>query len=264
MRLGSRQFSPPWWAWLVFIVIAVIMLMLGRWQLDRASEKVRMSEAADAARRAPAQMITAINDVDAAASAYTRVQINGQWLADRQFLWDNRTHKGRAGFEVITPMRTSDGLLVLINRGWLPLGASRAELPDVSIPSEFVDSVQTVTGYFTRPSKGFASGEASPRDADWPKLLQFYDYPLIEDFLSATVVHGVVQVLELDGADAVDATLPGAVDSSNSAGLWFTGNWQADASGPAKHYSYAFQWFAMATALAVIFVLVNLKRAVDA
>ena len=91
-----------------------------------------MREAADAARDAPAKMITEINDVKAAANAYTRVQISGEWLPDRQFLWDNRTHKGRAGFEVIIPMRTADGLLVLINRGWLPLGVTRAELPDVS------------------------------------------------------------------------------------------------------------------------------------
>ena len=264
MRLGSRQFSPPWWAWLVFVAIAAVMLMLGRWQLDRAAEKVSMREAADAARDAPAKMITEINDVKAAANAYTRVKISGEWLADRQFLWDNRTHKGRAGFEVITPMRTADGLLVLINRGWLPLGASRDELPDVSLPSELVDSVQTVTGYFTRPSKGFAGGDASSRDADWPKLLQFYDYPLIEDLLSAAIVPGVVQVLELDAAGGGVTKSPTLVDSVESPGLWLTGNWQADASGPAKHYSYAFQWFAMATALAVIFVVVNLKRVVDA
>ena len=264
MRIGSRQFSPPLWAWLVFVAIAGIMLMLGRWQLDRAAEKVSMREAADAARVAPAKLITELNDIKAAASAYTRVQVSGEWLIDRQFLWDNRTHKGRAGFEVITPMRTADGLLVLINRGWLPLGVSRAELPDVSLPSELVDSVQTVTGYFTRPSKGFASGEASSRDADWPKLLQFYDYPLIEDLLSAAIVPGVVQVLELDGAGAEATKSPSSLESGESPGLWLTGNWQADASGPAKHYSYAFQWFAMATALAVIFVLVNLKRVVDA
>ena len=223
-----------------------------------------MREAADAARDAPAKMITEINDVKAAANAYTRVQISGEWLPDRQFLWDNRTHKGRAGFEVITPMRTADGLLVLINRGWLPLGVTRAELPDVSLPSELVDSVQTVTGYFTRPSKGFAGGDASSRDADWPKLLQFYDYPLIEDLLSAAIVPGVVQVLELDAAGGGVTKSPASVDSVESPGLWLTGNWQADASGPAKHYSYAFQWFAMATALAVIFVVVNLKRVVDA
>ena len=212
VRIGSRQFSPPWWAWLVFVAIAVIMLMLGRWQLDRAAEKVAMREAADAARDAPAKMITEINDVKAAANAYTRVQISGEWLPDRQFLWDNRTHKGRAGFEVITPMRTPDGLLVLINRGWLPLGVTRAEFPDVSLPSELVDSVQTVTGYFTRPSKGFASGDASSRDADWPKLLQFYDYPLIEDLLAAAIMPGVVQVLELDGVGAV----AGAIKSPSS------------------------------------------------
>ena len=264
MRLGSRHFSPPWWAWLLFVAIAGIMLMLGRWQLDRAAEKIRMRDAADAARLAPALMITEINDAVAAASAYTRVQITGQWLPDRQFLWDNRTHKGRAGFEVITPMRTAGGLLVLVNRGWLPLGASRSDLPDVSLPPEVIDSVQTVTGFFTQPSKGFASGEASRHDTPWPKLLQFYDYPLIEDLMSATVVHGVVQVLELDGAAASAADLAGLADSTNTPGLWLTGNWQADAAGPAKHYSYAFQWFAMATALAVIFLLVNLKRVVEA
>ncbi len=265
MRFGARHFSPPLWGWLLFIVIALIMLMLGRWQLDRAAEKIRMGLAADAARQAPALAITEISDPESAADVYTRVKIAGHWLAESQFLWDNRTFKGRAGFEIITPMRTSGGELVLINRGWLPLGVSRSDLPDVSIPPEFIDSVQVVTGYLSQPSKGFASGEASRRDAEWPKLLQYFDYSLIEELLAEPVFAGVVQVQELGGpagdlgAGGVGEGVTGDGGADQSV-LWFTGNWEADASGPAKHYSYAFQWFAMALALSVIFVLVNLKR----
>ena len=42
--------------------------------------------------------------------------------------------------------------------------------------------------------------------------------------------------------------------------LWFVANWQPAASGPEKHYSYAFQWFAMAVGLTVLFVVVNSSR----
>jgi len=255
MRLANRQFSPPLWAWLVFLIIAAAMVMLGRWQLDRAAEKVRMRDAANAARTAPALAIEALKNESAAASAYTRVKITGEWVAQTQFLWDNRTYQGRAGFEVITPMRIANGSMVLVNRGWLPLGVSRTDLPDVSLPTGANDSTVTVTGYFTQPSKGFASGDASPQGERWPKLLQYFDYPLIEKLLSAELIAGLVQVQTLDEPDAMSGETPG---------IWLIGNWQPDAAGPAKHYSYAFQWFAMATALAVIFVVVNLKRVDEA
>ncbi len=47
-----------------------------------------------------------------------------------QFLLDNMTHAGRAGYEVLTPLLLDDGRVLLVNRGWLPLpDGRRDELP---------------------------------------------------------------------------------------------------------------------------------------
>ena len=34
--------------------------------------------------------------------SWDRVEVEGRWLPQRQFLLDNRTHEGRAGYEVLT------------------------------------------------------------------------------------------------------------------------------------------------------------------
>jgi surfeit locus 1 family protein len=254
MRIGNRWFSPKLWAVLLYLTVLSCMLWLGNWQLERAALKTAMQQAADDARQAEALPLEAIDDIVLAAASYQRVLLRGQYDASRQFLWDNRTHNAQAGFEVIVPLQLEDGRWVLVNRGWVAPGASRQQLPDVSLPADSGNQPVSLEGFLTRPSKGFASGHALPAEGPWPRLLQYFDYPAISKALGAPIVPAVVQVQSLDtGGEAGDALA--------SRPEWLTANWQPAASGPAKHYSYAFQWFAMASALTVLFVLVNTRKA---
>jgi surfeit locus 1 family protein len=49
------------------------------------------------------------------------------------------------------------------------------------------------------------------------------------------------------------------LDASEPEG--FVRNWQAPGFPPVRHIAYAVQWFALALTLAVIYVVVNLRRA---
>lgn len=275
----SRRFPAPLWAVLAYLLVFGIMLSLGHWQLQRAEEKVALLESAERARAAPAVTLDRIDDFAQAADAHRRVRLNGRWEATRQLLWDNRAHAGRAGFEVITPFRTAGGTLVLVNRGWVAPGLSRAReaLPDVSlpdaapdeaaVPSETTaDAVVELDGLLSRPSKGFASGPALPAEGPWPRLLQYFDYAAIGAALGEPIVPALVQAqVAPDTTEFADASAPDAatlsVDDERSAPRpeLLVPNWRPAASGPEKHYGYAFQWFAMAVALTVLFVVLNLR-----
>lgn len=253
MRLGSRQFSPRLWAVLSYLAVLSCMLWLGNWQLNRAALKVTLQASAQAAQQADAVPIQSVTDWEEAAAVYQRVSVQGRYDDQHQLLWDNRTFKGQAGFEVITPLVLADGSQVLVNRGWIAPGESRQDLPDVSLPEGAEDALVAIEGVLSRPSKGFASGDAVPADGSWPRLLQYFDYAQIGQRLGAPVLPVVVQAQALS-TDARQATV------FSQRPEWLEANWQPAASGPAKHYSYAFQWFAMATALSVIFVALNTRK----
>lgn len=259
------------------------MLLLGRWQLQRAAEKISLATAATQAlsaapvellgllsaggdqalelisahegadaERSPASADSSVASANASGN-YKRVTATGT-LLQRQFLWDNRVHRGQAGFEVIIPMKLAGSeTVVLLNRGWIPVGVSRDRLPDVSLNNQ---GVITVEGLLTEPSRGFASGPAlavsgSTGDTEaWPKLLQYIDYPAISASLGAAVTAGLVQ-------NIAETTSTNGFQSEE---FLKTDNWQAVANGPEKHYGYAFQWFGMFIALFAIYWLTNSRK----
>jgi surfeit locus 1 family protein len=253
MRIGNRHFLPKSWAVFLYLAVLTCMLYLGNWQMNRAALKVSMQAASEQANLAAAVPIASVTDFLNAATNYQRVSLVGQYDISRQFLWDNRTYKGQAGFEVITPMKLESGDWVLINRGWVAPGSSRAELPNVELPFESAMTIISIDGVLSRPSKGFSSGDAVPAEGEWPRLLQFFDYVAIATVLGEPVLPVVVQMqaLAISGEEVTVYT---------PRPEWLKANWQPAASGPAKHYSYAFQWFAMAVALTLIFIFVNIQK----
>lgn len=253
MRIGSRRFAPRLWAVVLYLSVLACMLWLGNWQLNRAALKVTLQQSAQRAQSEAAVPIASVQDIQVASEQYRRVRLRGRYDAQRQFLWDNRTHKGQAGYEVISLLRLDDGLLALVNRGWVAPGPTRQQLPDVSYPAAALVKVVEIEGYLSRPSKGFASGEAVTGDESWPKLLQYLDY----DAISATVGEPIIASLVQSQTLVSDASATSALTPRPE---WLKANWQPAASGPAKHYSYAFQWFAMAVALTGIFLIVNTRK----
>lgn len=199
------------------------------------------------AAKEKAAVAAPIKRLDAGSSVgdlqYRKIEIQGYYDFSRQFLLDNRVHDKQAGYEVITPFYPlqSNGF-ILVNRGWVGHNGDRSEKP--SIPG-VNDSEQPLTGLITNPSKGFVIGEALAPTAgdepepDWPLVLQFIDYATIAD--------------KLDKIPVINAVV--VADQGNNGALRY--NWQPVANGPMKHYGYAFQWFAMLTAVLIAFVYLN-------
>lgn len=216
------------------------MLSLGFWQLSRADEKIELQTQADAAMAAEPVPLREVS-LDPSGFRYRRVTLNGRFEPANQLLWDNRISGGVAGYEVITPFRTDSGKMVLVNRGWLPAGLDRTQLPDVAfVPSDSNETV--VVGMLTRPSIGFSSGAAIETADGWPKRLQHFSFDEIAVAMNAPLVPGLLQ-------DVTSSVVP-----------MYNNNWSPAASGPERHYGYAFQWFAMFAALTALFVFLNGRR----
>lgn len=219
------------------VLLVPLLAGLGNWQLQRAAEKQSIL-----AQRADAELDKAVELSDHVRvdelhlrKVIARCELGGQ----RQLLLDNRVYQQRVGYEVLIPCKLNDDITVLINRGWIGIGTSREQLPDVSIRTSIP---KLFSGHFVIPGVGFNLGDAiTPTDAGWPRRVQFYDYEAIGRLLSASLMPGV---LYLD----------------RSSPLALTHSWQPIAFGPEKHYGYAFQWFALMVTLLVYYIVVNTRK----
>jgi len=215
-----------------------VLIGLGLWQLDRAGQKEALER--DFAERAEASAVALPASAPPAALRYRPVRASGRWDGERQFLLDNRTHDGRAGYHVLSPLRLAGRRsAVLVNRGWQPLGSSRAALPALPLPAGAV----TVRGIADLPREDtFLLGAAGYAGEGWPLVVQRAEL----DAMAARLGYPLLPVMVL-----LDPEAPHG----------FVRDWRPVVGiGSDRHRAYAFQWFALAAALAVIWAVVPLRR----
>ena len=113
----------------------VVCIGAGNWQRERLHAKEALRAQLDHAARAdPVALATLADDADWAALRYLPVIATGEFVADRQILIDNKVRAGRAGYDVVTPLKLADGRVVLVDRGWTAQRASRSEVPAIPPP----------------------------------------------------------------------------------------------------------------------------------
>ncbi|WP_210547545.1 SURF1 family protein [Rhodoferax sp. PAMC 29310] len=211
-------------------------ISLGRWQLNRAAEKVALQEQLDQQGTRPAldgAALVALTDLTA--DMHRPVQIQGQWLPDRTVFLDNRQMNAKPGLYVVTPLKIegSSGV-VLVQRGWVARNfEDRTRLPSLTTPSGTV----TVEGLIApSPAKLYAMGG--------------------ED-------SGVIrQNLEL-AQFSMETGLPLLAMSVQQVGVASEGllrEWPVVGTGVEKHYGYAFQWFALSVLIALLYVWFQIVR----
>lgn len=235
MTRGQRKGRDT--AWRRWAPTAAVVLLVpacvgaGLWQLDRAGQKQALQDEYDARTRAPVLAIETTTQ-DADALRFRRVTAQGRYEPERQILVENRVHRGRPGYHVITPLRIGGSdMRVLVNRGWVPLGSSRDGPPDIDTPK----GVVTVTGVATVPSTGGFRLERKDAPAGWQWHWPYFDIPRYR----AAVNFPVQPVVIL-------------LDAQVEAG-GFVRDWIRLEAGIAVHHGYAFQWFMLALTLLVLY-----------
>jgi surfeit locus 1 family protein len=239
MHSYRYRFRPGLVPTLAVLLLFPLLVGLGIWQLDRAAQKRTIQAEYDARRNGPAIEIRA--QVQTGEDLrFHRVMARGRYEPTYQVLVDNRIHRGRVGYHVITPLHIAgSNVRVLINRGWVPLGVSRAQLPRLDTPSGRVE----VEGVATVPSERvFTLGQAPPLSAGWQPVWEYMDMKRY----AAAVPFPVQPVVVL-------------LDPSSPAG-GFVREWGRLDAGIAVHEAYAFQWFTLAAGLLILYVSLNLRR----
>lgn len=106
-------------------VLAVVGLVaLGTWQVQRRAWKLDLIAQVDARLKAPPVPAPSAWSRVTKSDAYTRLQVDGVWLAGMDTLIKAVTARG-SGWWVMTPLRMQDGTTVLVNRGFVPARAYR-------------------------------------------------------------------------------------------------------------------------------------------
>lgn len=240
LRIGKRSFAPPAWTVGLTALGLAIFVSLGYWQLGRAQEKQALLEAF-ASGSEDIVDTTGLGFDELA--RYQRVRLRGTYDATRQILLDNMpSAAGRPGYRVLTPLERADGRgWVLVDRGWVPLGSTRDDLPDVAVGKGERELTGTLDGL---PIPGVRVGPAaSPGATSWPRVLLFPTEPDVESVLGVEVESRII---------LLDAGVPDGFERKWRPALGF---------GPERHLGYAVQWFAFALVAIVMFVALNLQRA---
>lgn len=143
-------------------LLCALLVGLGVWQLQRLSWKLDLIRQVDArvhAAPVPAPGPSAWPSLTAGRDAYRHVRVRGRFLAGRDTLVQAATVLG-SGFWVMSPLKTPQGYVVLINRGFVP-----AERPAIAAPAAGDVQVQGLLR-LTEPHGGFLRAN-DPPDGRW-------------------------------------------------------------------------------------------------
>lgn len=136
--------------WIVRHVIVLVIVggcvTAGFWQIARLHQ-VRQFNAVlrSQMRRAPSPLVSLLppgRPVDAHAVSYHRVVVSGTYDTGKEVLAVGRSLNDIVGNDVLTPLFTSDGRAVIVDRGWIPYQLDRVPVAQAAPPGGTV----TVTG----------------------------------------------------------------------------------------------------------------------
>jgi len=229
--------SPKWVAsFLLCVVAALVCVRLAHWQLDRLDQKRAINAAITAARSAspaPADQVLSTSSAPGSRREYSQVRVTGEYDAAREVLVRNRTQENSLGYYVLTPLRTTDGPVLWVVRGWVQAsGGGATEIPTYG---EAPGGTVTVLGRVRKPESG-ATGD-----------VQVSGHQLITRITP--------DALKADGEPAYDAYVELASQTPPSDDASLTALPAPDDLDEGPHLAYAVQWYLFAGMFLVGYVI---------
>ena len=226
-------------AGVALLALALAGFSLARWQWERAAaSRARLESFAAGVADEP----LAVPPADGIGARYRRIELRGRYEPRPQILLDNRVLHGAAGYEVLTPFRVAGGeRVLLVNRGWLPVGADRTRLPSVDVDS----AERIVAGRIdTLPRAGLALGETAVEQRTADVLVASFPTAAELEQLLGRPTFGYQVLLDPEEADG------------------YAREWQATGLSPERHLAYAGQWALLAAgaAGAAVVLLARARR----
>lgn len=206
---AGYSFRPRLWALALAAAACAAGIALGNWQSRRADEKRALAEHVQ------------------------RIAVTGEFLPERSVLLDNKLRGGRAGYEVVAPLRLAEGIHVLVNRGWIAAPPRRDELPRVMTPPGRLRIEGIVLSHLPRTLK-----------------------------LGAPAKGPVRQSVELEefAAESGLALQAFVIQQHSDTGDGLARDWPPPDAGIEKHQAYSFQWYSLAALALVLGVVLSFRR----
>lgn len=234
------QFKTSLFKVLLTVTLVLVFILLGLWQLNRAQEKTQIRDQFLAQAQLPTLTVGA-DLLDADSMVFRNAIAHGQYVENYQILLDNKVYRGQAGYHVLTPLLLSgSGTLLIVNRGWVPWGPDRQQLPHINTPQHET----TIHGRLSKPEQYAISFDSHLKDDEFQQVWQNLDLEKFER-LTGYPVHALV--IQLDADEDKDPK--------------FVREWPLYGdSWIQRHWAYAMQWFGLASIIVFIFLFFSLRR----
>lgn len=261
-----------------------LTIELGNWQISRAHEKEELLAILEKAKKAQPLKLDnswggdSLSDVfkipafacdSTTKSRYIRVF--GVFDKSLTVFIDNRTHKGVAGFHVVTPLKNAHGS-VLVLRGWVPQNPSnRNKIPEIATPTQAIALEGLCENDFPQTLQ-LKSGELPALgDNTYNKIFQNLDRASFFRWSGLVVepwifrqVSDVMQVPKEEDPPLPqsEANVPSNASSEGiSAGKTKAAipdglirDWNIVTLGASRHIAYAVQWYSLAVLTVVLWL----------
>ena len=216
---------PKWIATHILVIaLMVTMVNLAMWQLDRHQQRKDFNATLVQRFDAPIRPLDELlQSSDPSDIEWLPTAITGTYLQGEDVSLVNVSQNGAAGYDAITPLLLSNGKVVLVNRGFLPLVAEFPPAPsgEVSILGRIRATSERRTGAVSDP----ATGELAE--------VQRIDIDRLQQQIDGELVPVYVQLLKSTPSE--DASLSTIVDPE---------------FGNGPHLSYTVQWIIFALSAA--------------
>jgi surfeit locus 1 family protein len=226
------RFRPQLIPTLAMMAMIALTLWLGSWQLGRAEDKAALQRLFEG-RMKEAPWPLHATDRDGSALHYRQIVARGTFIEEKQIFLDNKSLGDRVGYHVITPLQIEGARTsVLVNRGWIARTSEYPAPPKVPVPSGTVE----VRGIATLPVARFLELSGAYVEG---RVWQNLTFERAHENLGLEVLPVILLARETP-----PELIP--VQETPDAGI-------------DKHRGYAFQWFTIATAIFVVWLVVNSK-----
>ena len=239
LSFARGRWSASWFMTVLALLAVLGFVRLGFWQWHRAQEKRAIATAFEAGNATATDLGTRSTD---SLPRYSQVRARGRYDEAHQVLLENMSHDGQPGYQVLTPLLLADGRTLIVNRGWVPLSASRRDPPNIALAGS-VGEVSPAGRLDALPVPGISLGHLAPdANAPWPRLASF---PTMAD-LSIALRRPLEPRQLLLNADEP---------------LGYVRDWHPAGLGPERHLAYAVQWWGFALLAVGLYARLNWQRA---
>ncbi len=217
------------------VVVFLVLVNLGLWQLSRGEEKQLLEQELQRRQNmAPLTLEAALERYPIDHMTGLRVRVSLSPSNNMTFLLDNQTYQGKVGYLAYQLMREQQGHWMLVERGFVPAPNERSQLPEVN----WVASRQELVGRFYQKSLNPLSSELII-EPQLPHRIQNLNLQQLSQWLGEPILPVVFQPQEEN---------------------WpYPQPWIPFPLSAEKHFGYAVQWFAMATVLLFIALIISVK-----